>query len=107
MPAEPTPGSVGSSAAHPAAGGPRVRAALPADVRRIKELVLPYALRRILIAKDLVHYFEHVQEFLVAEVESGERNCPGPLTVLPAHAGVDQIVGVGLQQRRVVGIIVG
>ena len=82
MPAEPTPGSVGSTAAHPAAGGPRVRAALPADVRRIKELVLPYALRRILIAKDLVHYFEHVQEFLVAEAPSGEVVGCGALHVL-------------------------
>ena len=43
-----------------------VRPALPADVRAIRELVEPYAHRRILIAKEQVTYYEAVQEFVVA-----------------------------------------
>ena len=53
------------------AAGPRTRTVLrrarPADVRAIAELVRPYSDRRILIAKDLITYFEDVQEFIVAE----------------------------------------
>ncbi len=44
-----------------------VRHALPRDAPRIKELVEPYATERILLAKDLVGYFEDIQEFVVAE----------------------------------------
>nr|KEP24675.1 N-acetylglutamate synthase [Georgenia sp. SUBG003] len=44
-----------------------VRQARPADVRAIYELVQPYAERRILVAKELIDYFEAVQEFVVAE----------------------------------------
>lgn len=42
------------------------RSARPSDVRAIAALVAPYAARRILIAKELVSYFEDVQEFIVA-----------------------------------------
>ena len=44
-----------------------LRAARPADARAIAELVRPYSDRRILIAKDLITYFEDIQEFTVAE----------------------------------------
>ena len=44
-----------------------LRAARPADARAIAELVRPYSNRRILIAKDLITYFEDIQEFTVAE----------------------------------------
>jgi len=44
-----------------------IRPALPSDVRTIRSLVEPYAERRILLAKELVGYFEDVQEFVVAE----------------------------------------
>lgn len=47
----------------------RVRRALPKDVRTIRDLVEPYANEHILIPKELVGYFEAVQEFVVAEVE--------------------------------------
>lgn len=67
-------------------GAITVRAALPADVRRINELVLPYALRRILIAKDLIHYFEHVQEFVVAELPAGGA---------PASGSDPRVIGCG------------
>lgn len=43
-----------------------VRAAKPADVRAIAELTRPYAERGILVQKQLIAYFEDVQEFLVA-----------------------------------------
>ena len=45
-----------------------VRPALPRDVPAIRDLVAPYAENRILLAKELVGYFESVQEFFVAEV---------------------------------------
>ena len=48
-------------------GGVVVRPALPADVRAVRALVEPYAERRILLAKEMVGYFEAVQEFVVAE----------------------------------------
>jgi len=49
-----------------------VRPALPRDVRAIESLVTPYADERILLAKELVGYFEAVQEFLVADVGTPE-----------------------------------
>lgn len=45
----------------------QVRAAVPADVRAIRDLVQPYADQRILLAKEWVGYYEAVQEFVVAE----------------------------------------
>ena len=44
-----------------------LRPARPADARAIAELVRPYSDRRILIPKDLITYFEDIQEFTVAE----------------------------------------
>ncbi|QPK81033.1 amino-acid N-acetyltransferase [Schaalia sp. ZJ405] len=43
-----------------------IRRARPADVREIYALVSPYAMRRILVNKELIAYFEDVQEFHVA-----------------------------------------
>jgi amino-acid N-acetyltransferase len=45
-----------------------IRPALPADVHAIRDLVAPYANARILLAKEMVGYYESVQEFLVADV---------------------------------------
>lgn len=47
---------------------PVIRPALPRDVPAIRDLVAQYAQDRILLAKELVGYFESVQEFVVAEV---------------------------------------
>ncbi|MCK0117227.1 N-acetylglutamate synthase [Isoptericola sp. CG 20/1183] len=44
-----------------------VRPALPADVRDVRRLVEPYATERILLAKEMVGYYEAVQEFVVAD----------------------------------------
>jgi amino-acid N-acetyltransferase len=43
-----------------------IRPALPRDIRAIRALTSPYAEQRILLAKEMVSYFEAVQEFLVA-----------------------------------------
>ena len=43
------------------------RPARPADVRAIAALTEPYVERRILVAKELISYFEDVQEFIVAQ----------------------------------------
>lgn len=51
-----------------------LRQARPSDVRAIAELVRPYSDRRILIAKDLITYFEDVQEFMVAEDAATSRS---------------------------------
>jgi N-acetylglutamate synthase and related acetyltransferases len=59
-----------------------VRPALPRDVPAIRDLVDSYAQERILLAKELVGYFEDIQEFLVAEhPEHGVVGC-GALHVM-------------------------
>lgn len=74
-------------------GGPRValadgaggfrtvlRRARPADARAIAEIVRPYADKHILIGKDLITYFEDIQEFTVAEASgSQDRDRTGAL----------------------------
>ena len=55
--------------------------ALPADVRAIADLVEPYATERILLAKEMVGYYESVQEFLVAEADGEVVGC-GALHVM-------------------------
>ena len=60
----------------------RVRAALPADVRVIRDLVEPYAVERILLAKELVGYYEAVQEFAVAVTPDGALIGCGALHVM-------------------------
>lgn len=52
-----------------------IRPATARDVRAIYEIVSPYARRRILVAKDLIDYFEHLQEFVVAEVDGEVVGC--------------------------------
>ncbi|MCL3778413.1 MULTISPECIES: amino-acid N-acetyltransferase [unclassified Actinomyces] len=68
-------------------GGVLLRPALPRDARAISELVRPYAERRILIAKDLISYFEDIQEFSVAETGHGGEHGAAP--------GAHEVVGCG------------
>ena len=70
-----------------------LRPARPADVRAIAELVRPYAERRVLIAKDLISYFEDIQEFIVAEESPGVAG-PGGAGGCEASAA-PRIVGCG------------
>jgi amino-acid N-acetyltransferase len=60
----------------------RLRAALPRDVRAIRDLVEPYADQRILLAKELVGYYEAVQEFVVAQDADGALVGCGALHVM-------------------------
>jgi len=60
----------------------RVRAARSADVRAIRDLLEPYVHRRILLGKDLVVLYEAVQQFVVAEDESGRVIGCGALHVM-------------------------
>ncbi|HQY34311.1 MAG TPA: amino-acid N-acetyltransferase [Actinotalea sp.] len=59
-----------------------VRAALPRDVNEIRDLVAPYSDQRILLAKELVGYYEAVQEFVVAQDATGALVGCGALHVL-------------------------
>lgn len=59
-----------------------IRPALPADVRGINRLVEPMTHTGILLGKDLVSYYEAVQEFLVAIDESGQVVGCGALHVM-------------------------
>lgn len=59
-----------------------VRSARPADVRAINRLVEPMTHDGILLGKDLVSYYEAVQEFLVAVDEHDEIVGCGALHVM-------------------------
>ncbi|MDN5898453.1 MAG: amino-acid N-acetyltransferase [Brachybacterium sp.] len=59
-----------------------IRPALPADVRGINRLVEPMTHTGVLLGKDLVSYYEAVQEFLVATDEAGEVVGCGALHVM-------------------------
>jgi len=77
----------------------KVRAALPRDVVAIAGIVEPYAERGILLAKELVGFYEAVQEFVVAEVAGQVVGCGAlhvmwedlaevrTLAVAPGHTG--------------------
>ncbi|MET0861908.1 MAG: amino-acid N-acetyltransferase [Microbacterium sp.] len=60
----------------------RVRAARSADVRGIQSLLEPFVQRRILLGKDLVVLYEAVQQFVVAEDETGRLVGCGALHVM-------------------------
>ncbi len=59
-----------------------VRRARTSDVRAIQRLVEPLVQRRILLGKDLVVFYEAVQEFRVAETPDGELIGCGALHVM-------------------------
>ncbi|MBO3723724.1 amino-acid N-acetyltransferase [Actinomyces bowdenii] len=92
---------VGRGGAPARAAGPTpgtriaLRPARPADVRAIADLVRPYSDRRILIAKDLISYFEDVQEFIVAEDAAAVGSSRAAGHADPPGAGESAIVGCG------------
>jgi amino-acid N-acetyltransferase len=59
-----------------------VRPALPKDVHQLRDIVEPYAQQRILLAKEMVGYYEAVQEFVVAEDAAGQLIGCGALHVM-------------------------
>lgn len=62
--------------------GYRIRRARTGDVPRIQELVEPLVQRRILLGKETVTFYESVQEFRVAEDDSGALVGCGALHVM-------------------------
>ena len=70
-------GQYGGRVSFEAATGPTphvtIRRAVPADAMAIRDLVQLYAENRILLAKELVGYFEAIPEFLVAVDDASGR----------------------------------
>ena len=62
--------------------GYTVRPARSADVRGIQALLEPFVQQRILLGKDLVVLYEAVQQFVVAEDDSGRLIGCGALHVM-------------------------
>jgi len=76
-----------------------IRPALPADVHAIRDLVAPYASERILLAKEMVGYYEAIQEFLVADAgDEGVVGC-GALHVLWQDLAEIRTLAVGPDWR--------
>ena len=79
---------------------PVIRRALPADARTIRTIVDPYAEERILLAKDLVGYYESIPEFLVAEdPATGEVVGCGALHVMWEDLGEVRTLAVRADRR--------
>lgn len=64
-----------------------VRSARVGDVPGIRALTEPYVAERILLGKELVTFYEAVQEFLVAETPGGELVGCGALHVMWSDLG--------------------
>ena len=89
-----------------------LRPALPADVRAINALVEPMTHSGILLGKDLVSYYEAVQEFLVAVDEDGTVVGCGALHVMwedlaevRTLAVSDTVRGTGLGHRMLEALL--
>ena len=89
-----------------------LRPALPADVRAINALVLPMTHTGILLGKDLVSYYEAVQEFLVATDAEGTVVGCGALHVMwedlaevRTLAVADSVRGTGLGHRMLEALL--
>ena len=90
----------------------QIRPALPADVRAINALVEPMTHTGILLGKDLVSYYEAVQEFLVAVDEDGTVVGCGALHVMwedlaevRTLAVSDTVRGTGLGHRMLEALL--
>ena len=80
--------------------GPIVRPALPSDAVAIRDLVQPYAETRILLAKELVGYFETIPEFLVATDDAGVVVGCGALHVMWSDLAEVRTLAVDPARRR-------
>ncbi|WP_182353310.1 amino-acid N-acetyltransferase [Flaviflexus huanghaiensis] len=85
-----------------------IRHALPLHARRIAGLVEPFTERRVLIAKDLIDYFEDIQEFVVAVDDDRVVGCGalhilwediGEIRTLAVHPDY-QGMGIGVELYR-------
>src|SRR5664280_2774615 len=77
-----------------------IRTARPTDVRASHTLVDPFVRRRLLVAKELIGYFEAVQEFLVAVDAEGVVIGCGALHVLWEDLGEVRTLAVHPDWRR-------
>jgi amino-acid N-acetyltransferase len=93
------PAAPSTPATPPDQPGYRVRPARPADVRGIRDLVQPYADERILLAKELVGYYEAIQEFQVAEAPDGTLIGCGALHVMWQDLAEIRTLAVARQWR--------
>jgi len=80
--------------------GYTIRPARPADVTTISRIVEPYANRRVLLFRDLVGFYESVQEFVVAEDVSGEIIGCGALHIMWEDLGEIRTLAVPEEYRR-------
>lgn len=81
-----------------------LRPAVVADTRRVAALVRPYALANTLIRKDLVAYFESIQEFTIAEISADEApDDAGPASAADLAPGTGDDLMVTPEGMRVVG----
>jgi amino-acid N-acetyltransferase len=77
-----------------------VRDATPADVLAIRSIVETYTNDRILLAHDLVAYYEAVRDFVVATTPEGEIVGCGALHVLWSDLGEVRTLAVTPDRRR-------
>ena len=73
---------------------------MPQDVPAIRDLVQPYADERILLAKELVGYFEATPEFLVATDDEGAVVGCGALHVMWSDLAEVRTLAVHPERRR-------
>jgi amino-acid N-acetyltransferase len=73
---------------------------MPQDVPAIRDLVQPYADERILLAKELVGYFEATPEFLVATDDEGLVVGCGALHVMWSDLAEVRTLAVHPERRR-------
>ena len=85
-----------------------IRSARASDARAIAELVRPYVRRRILVPKELIDYFEDIQEFVIVEIDGEVVGC-GALHVFWEDIGEirtlavkEQLIGRGIGKTIVV-----
>ena len=88
-----------------------VRRARTSDVAAIRALVQPLAEARVLVAKEMVQYFEAIQEFRVAEVHGELVGC-GALHVMWEDLGeirtlavAESVLGRGIGSRLLDSLI--
>ena len=77
-----------------------IRSARPTDVRAIQTLVDPFVRRRLLVAKELIGYYEAVQEFFVAVDGEGAVIGCGALHILWEDLGEVRTLAVHPDWRR-------
>ena len=77
-----------------------VRPARTGDVRAIADLVEPLVQQRILLGKNLVAFYESVQEFVVAETADGELIGCGALHMMWQDLGEVRTLAVAPSQLR-------